>query len=202
MVRSLRIRCHQKKVHVLEQGIQPWRPETFQMTDLLGREVPAQGTAFAAFGFEHQRVKLHPMSSRLAGKSPLPVFQESVQLDVVARMSRPVAGIQYAYDRYSNEAARLYLVLDTRLDGCDFVATNSFTIADMAIFPWCRLHGRQGQSLDDYPNVKRWFNTVAARPAVAKDMSKLEDKADQTKWTEESWSNLFGAAQYRRQESE
>jgi hypothetical protein len=99
MVRSLRIRCHQKKVHVLEQGIQPWRPETFQMTDLLGREVPAQGTAFAAFGFEHQRVKLHPMSSRLAGKSPLPVFQESVQLDVVARMSRPVAGIQYAYDR-------------------------------------------------------------------------------------------------------
>jgi hypothetical protein len=72
MVRSLRIRCHQKKVHVLEQGIQPWRPETFQMTDLLGREVPAQGTAFAAFGFEHQRVKLHPMSSGLAGKSPLP----------------------------------------------------------------------------------------------------------------------------------
>jgi hypothetical protein len=88
MVRSLRIRCHQKKVHVLEQGIQPWRPETFQMTDLLGREVPAQGTAFAAFGFEHQRVKLHLMSSRLAGKSPLPEFQYAYDRSEQVGLSR------------------------------------------------------------------------------------------------------------------
>ena len=73
---------------------------------------------------------------------------------------------------------RLYQVLETRLDGRDFVTTNSFTIADIAIFPWCRLHGRQEQSLDDFPNVKRWLDAVAARPAVAKDMRKLEDKAD------------------------
>ena len=70
--------------------------------------------------------------------------------------------IQYAYDRYTNEARRLYQVLDNRLDGCAFVAADEFTIADMAIFPWCRLHGRQGQSLDDFPNVKRWFEAVAA----------------------------------------
>ena len=110
--------------------------------------------------------------------------------------------IQYAYDRYSNEATRLYQVLNIRLEGRDFVATDSYTIADMAIFPWCRLHGRQGQSLDDFPNVKRWFNTIAARPAVAKDMSKLEDKADQINWTEESWSNLFGTEQYRQHKAE
>ena len=73
-----------------------------------------------------------------------------------------------------------------------------FTIADMAIFPWCRLHGRQGQGLDDFPNVKRWFEAVAARPAVAKDMARLEDKADRTKWDAQSWPNLFGAEQYRR----
>jgi GST-like protein len=76
--------------------------------------------------------------------------------------------IQYAYDRYSNEAARLYQVLNIRFKGRDFVATDSYTIADMMIFPWCRLHGCQGQSPDNFPNVERWFNTIATRRAVAR----------------------------------
>jgi GST-like protein len=71
-----------------------------------------------------------------------------------------------------------------------------YSIADMAIFPWCRLYARQGLRIEDFPNVKRWFEVVAARPAVAKDMKKLEDKAGD--FNEESWSNLFGAEQYRR----
>ena len=104
--------------------------------------------------------------------------------------------IQYAYDRYSNEAKRLYQVLDRRLEGRDFVAAGEYTIADMAIFPWCRLHGRQGQDLDDHPNVKLWFDTIASHPAVARDMAKLEDKADQKRWSDEDWSNLFGDQQY------
>ena len=105
--------------------------------------------------------------------------------------------IQYAYDRYSNEAQRLYQVLDRRLAGRDYVAAGEYTIADMAIFPWCRLHGRQGQDLADYPNVKRWFDAIAQRPAVIRDMAKLEDKADQKNWSAEDWSNLFGSEQYR-----
>lgn len=104
----------------------------------------------------------------------------------------------YAYDRYTNEARRLYQVLDNRLDGREFVAGGTYSIADMAIFPWCRLHRRQGQSLDTFPHVMRWVETITARPAVAKDMVKLEDKADQKVWDKESWSNLFGAEQYRR----
>ena len=104
--------------------------------------------------------------------------------------------IDYAYDRYTNEARRLYQVLDNRLVGREYVAGNGYSIADMAIFPWCRLHGRQGQNLAEFPNVERWFNTIAVRPAVAKDMDKLEDKADQKEWDDESWSNLFGARQY------
>jgi GST-like protein len=106
--------------------------------------------------------------------------------------------IQYAYDRYSNEAQRLYQVLDRRLAGRDYVAAGEYTIADMAIFPWCRLHGRQGQDLADYPYVKRWFDAIAQRPAVIRDMAKLEDKADQKNWSAEDWSNLFGSEQYRR----
>jgi GSH-dependent disulfide-bond oxidoreductase len=103
--------------------------------------------------------------------------------------------IAYAMDRYTNEAGRLYRVLDERLADRDYVA-GDYSIADMAIFPWCRLHGRQRQNLDDFPNVRRWFETVAARPAVARDMARLEDKAGD--FDSGSWSNLFGDRQYRR----
>ena len=103
--------------------------------------------------------------------------------------------IRYAMERYTNEAGRLYHVLDKRLADCDYVA-GEYSIADMAIFPWCRLHKRQRQRIEDFPNVKRWFDTVAARPAVAKDMAKLEDKAGD--FDGDNWSNLFGAEQYKR----
>ena len=103
--------------------------------------------------------------------------------------------IKYAMERYTNEARRLYNVLDKRLEGREYVA-GDYSIADMAIFPWCRLHGRQGQRLEDFPNVKRWFEAVAERPAVAKDMARLEDRAGE--FDEEAWSNLFGADQYVR----
>ena len=105
--------------------------------------------------------------------------------------------VDYAIDRYTNEARRLYNVLDLRLDGREFVA-GAYSIADMSIFPWCRLHGRQGQKLDDFPNVQRWFQDIVARPAVAKDMARLEDTADRRNWTDEQWSILFGAEQTRR----
>ena len=104
--------------------------------------------------------------------------------------------LPYAQERYTNEAARLYGVLDRRLGEGEYVAAGEYTIADMAIFPWCRLHERQGQNLDDFPNVKRWFEQIAARPAVAVDMKKLEDVVGE--FDEESWSASFGAEQYKR----
>jgi len=109
----------------------------------------------------------------------------------------PPQDLPYAKDRYRNEVGRLYRVLDTRLADRDYVA-GEYSIADMAIFPWCRLHGRQGQRLEDHPNVLRWFEAIAARPAVAGDMERLTDPADQLEWNEENWSNMFGAEQYRK----
>jgi GST-like protein len=76
------------------------------------------------------------------------------------------------------------------------VAAGEYTIADMAIFPWCRLHERQRQNLDDFPHVKRWFEQIAARPAVAKDMAMLEDVVGE--FDEESREASFGAEQYKR----
>jgi GST-like protein len=101
--------------------------------------------------------------------------------------------LPYAQERYTNEAARLYGVLDKRLVDREYVAADEYTIADIAIFPWCRLHKRQRQNIDDFPSVKRWFERIAARPAVAKDMKRLEDIVDG--FTKESWEVSFGGRQ-------
>ncbi len=66
----------------------------------------------------------------------------------------------------------------------------------MATFPWIRLHQRQGQDLGAFPGLRRWFQAVARRPAVAKDMEKLEDVVDEI--DDQTWSNLWGAEQYKR----
>src|SRR3712207_5929330 len=72
----------------------------------------------------------------------------------------------YAAPGYRDGAARLYRVIDRRLAESLFIAGDEYTIADMAIFPWLRSHENQGQSLDDYPSLKRWYEGVEARPAI------------------------------------
>ena len=72
--------------------------------------------------------------------------------------------IPYAIERYVKETARLYAVLDRRLADREFIA-GDYTIADMASYPWI-LPDRQGQNIDDFPNLKRWHTAIAARPAV------------------------------------
>ena len=74
--------------------------------------------------------------------------------------------ISYAIDRYVKETNRLYGVLDRRLADRAFVAGSDYTIADMAAYPWIVPWEKQGQSLDDHPHLKRWFEAIAARPAT------------------------------------
>ncbi len=73
--------------------------------------------------------------------------------------------IAYAIDRYVKETARLYAVLDRQLAGREFIA-GEYSIADMACYPWIVPHQRQRQNLEDFPNLKRWFDSIAARPAT------------------------------------
>ena len=74
--------------------------------------------------------------------------------------------IEYAIKRYVNETNRLYGVLDRRLADREFVAGPDYTIADMACYPWIVPHELQGQTLNDFPNLRRWFDAIAARPAT------------------------------------
>ncbi|CAN7320385.1 glutathione binding-like protein [Pseudomonas solani] len=76
--------------------------------------------------------------------------------------------VPYAIQRYVKETARLYGVLDKRLADRPFVAGAEYGIADMAIYPWIVPHTFQEQDLDDFPNLKRWFQSIQARPATVR----------------------------------
>jgi GST-like protein len=78
--------------------------------------------------------------------------------------------IPYAIDRYTDEAARLYGVMDERLSEVEHFAGDEYSIVDMAIYPWVASHERQGQKLEDYPNLGRWYAAIEARPAVRRAM--------------------------------
>ncbi len=82
--------------------------------------------------------------------------------------------LPYAIDRYVNETNRLYAVLNKRLADREFVA-GDYSIADMASYPWIVPYERQGQNLDDFPNLKRWFNVIKERPATVRAYAKAKE---------------------------
>ena len=105
--------------------------------------------------------------------------------------------IAYAVDRYTNEARRLYGVLDRRLGEVEYMA-GEYSIADMATFPWLRKPEGQGQNIDDFPNVKRWFAAINARPAVQKGLQLLKEHQSSGPMDAKQREIMFGATQYQR----
>ncbi|MFG1265695.1 MULTISPECIES: glutathione binding-like protein [Xanthobacter] len=100
--------------------------------------------------------------------------------------------IPYAMERYVKETNRLYGVLNTRLGKSANVASEDYSIADMAIYPWIVPHQRQQQDLDTFPHLKRWFEAVAARPATIAAYAKGEPFTKRPTVTEEGKKILFG----------
>lgn len=100
--------------------------------------------------------------------------------------------IPYAMERYVKETNRLYGVLNKRLEGRAFINGDDYSIADMACYPWIVPHERQQQNLDDFPNLKRWFTAIAARPATARAYEKGKAVNTQPTVNEESKKILFG----------
>ena len=104
--------------------------------------------------------------------------------------------IPYAVDRYSNEAKRLYGVMNKQLAKSKYVAGPEYSIADIAIFPWLRSWKNQGIDWNDHPHLKGWFDEIAARPAVMRGVEVLAGKHKPIT-DEKSREILFGSTQYK-----
>ncbi|PMR73312.1 glutathione binding-like protein [Billgrantia endophytica] len=102
--------------------------------------------------------------------------------------------IDYAIERYLRETARLYGVLDQRLEDHEYVGGDKYSIADMAIWPWIKPYEKQGLDIEEFPNLLRWFRNVEARPAVARAYARAEEINPQNgvEMDEEARRHLFG----------
>lgn len=105
--------------------------------------------------------------------------------------------IAYAINRYTNEAQRLYGVIDKRLGDSKYLAGDTYTVADIATFPWLRSWEKQGMELSRFPNVQRWFDEINQRPAVKKGVGILADLRKPVA-DDKAKEILFGAAQYAK----
>jgi GSH-dependent disulfide-bond oxidoreductase len=105
--------------------------------------------------------------------------------------------IGYAIDRYSNEAKRIYGVIDRRLAQSAWLAGAQYTIADIATFPWLRSWQNQGIVLSEFPHLEAWFNKIAERPAVQRGVKVLAELRRPITGDKER-EVLFGKTQYER----
>ncbi|HUD31748.1 MAG TPA: glutathione binding-like protein [Variovorax sp.] len=105
--------------------------------------------------------------------------------------------LSYAIERYTNEARRLYGVIDRQLSKHAFIAGADYSIADIAIFPWLRSWENQGVVIDEYPHLKAWFDAIAARPAVQRGVAVLAERRKPLTGDKER-EILFGRTQYEK----
>ena len=106
--------------------------------------------------------------------------------------------INYAKERYSSEANRLYGVLDNKLKDQEWI-TGEYSIADIAVYPWTMTPDRQGVELSQFDNVTRWKEQMKKRSAVAKGMSVGQEmRKNNQVLTDDEYSNLFGKNQYKK----
>jgi GST-like protein len=105
--------------------------------------------------------------------------------------------IDYAVERYTNEAKRLYGVMDKRLAKSKYLGGTAYSIADIAVFPWLRSWKNQGIDWADYPHLKGWFDEIGARPAVQRGVQVLAD-ARKALTDDKAREVLFGAKQYEK----
>ena len=105
--------------------------------------------------------------------------------------------LPYAIERYTNEARRLYGVIDRQLARHAFIAGADYSIADIAIFPWLRSWQNQGVVLEEYTHVKAWFDALASRPAVPRGVAGLAERRKPLTGDRER-EVLFGRTQYEK----
>jgi len=114
-------------------------------------------------------------------------------------MFAPKAGNEYSFSRYRTEMKRLYELLEKRLGQAPYLGGEEYSIADIATFPWTRNHDAQGVRWEDNPNLARWFNAIAERPAVKAALAKIaEIKSNRETASDEQKDRFFGRGRYAR----
>ncbi|MEC7464170.1 MAG: glutathione binding-like protein [Pseudomonadota bacterium] len=114
------------------------------------------------------------------------------------RQSMGGVDVPYGVERYSKEVRRLYGVMNERLGETEWLGGDDYSIADMACWPWVRPSRRQGIDKAEFPNVKRWFDTMSKRKGVQKGMELLADRRGSKEMTDKSRAVLFGKGQFER----
>jgi len=114
-------------------------------------------------------------------------------------MFAPKAGNEYSFSRYRTEMKRLYELLEKRLGQVPYLGGDEYSIADIATFPWTRNHDAQGVRWEDNPNLARWFNAIAERPAVKAALAKIAViKSNRETASDEQKDRFFGRGRYAR----
>ncbi|MEE8213893.1 MAG: glutathione S-transferase N-terminal domain-containing protein [Alphaproteobacteria bacterium] len=126
-----------------------------------------------------------------------PMFGQANHFRIYAAKRFPEEQIAYGRERYTSETSRLYRVMDKRLADNLYIAGDFYSIADIAIYPWCRNPERRGVDHAQHPNVLRWFNQIDARPAVIEGNKILED-VPRAALDDKAWDIMFGQAQYQK----
>jgi GSH-dependent disulfide-bond oxidoreductase len=106
--------------------------------------------------------------------------------------------IDYAVERYTNEARRLYKVMNKRLAQSTYLGGSEYSIADIAVYPWLRAWKNQGIDWADYPHLKGWFDEIDKRPAVQRGCEVLADRRRPITNDERAREVLFGARQHQQ----
>jgi GST-like protein len=107
-----------------------------------------------------------------------------------------VEKLPYAIERYTNEVKRLHRVLEKRLAEVEYLAGRDYSMADIITFPWIRNPDRRGIDLADYPNLKRWHDAIAARPAVQRGVAVLAENQRKGQMTDKEREVMFGKTQF------
>ena len=108
--------------------------------------------------------------------------------------------VPYAMTHFTREAGRLYALMDNKLLKTTYLAGEEYSIADIACWPWVRVHRYHGQAWEEFPRLKRWFEQIAERPAVQAGMNLLAQKRAKTRdmLNQNSREILFGKTQMKR----
>ena len=156
----------------------------YYLAEKTGRFLPTEGE-------ERYRV-MEWLMFQMGGVGPM--FGQANHFRIYAAERFPADTVAYGQERYTKEVNRLYGVMDKRLADNEYLA-GDYSIADMAVYPWCRNPERRGVDPEEYANVLRWFNHIDQRSQVIEGNEILEG-LPRAEMDDKAWDIMFGETQY------